>query len=57
MQRLLNSKKDTPWPRRCGGRGISKTIFEGCDCVIAFDEYKLGLDGMEKDITELRDSL
>jgi len=25
--------------------------------VIAFDEYKLGLDGMEKDITELRDSL
>ncbi len=56
MQRLLNSKK-IPLPRRCGGRGISKTIFEGCDCVIAFDEYKLGLDGMEKDITELRDSL
>jgi len=25
--------------------------------VIAFDEYKLGLEGMEKDITELRDSL
>ena len=56
MQRLLNSKK-IPLPRRCGGRGISKTIFEGCDCVIAFDEYKLGLDGMEKDISELRDSL
>ena len=27
------------------------------DIVIAFDEYKLGLEGMQKDITELRDSL
>ncbi len=29
----------------------------GSDNVIAFDEYKLGLEGMKKDITELRDSL
>ncbi len=32
-------------------------LTKGCDNVIAFDEYKQGLDGMEKDITDLRDSL
>lgn len=35
----------------------NRKFFEGCENVIAFDEYKLGLDGMEKDITELRGSL
>ena len=34
-----------------------KYIFKGCENVIEFDEYKLELDGMKKDITDLRDSL
>ena len=41
-----------------GGRYAAENIlYLGSDNVIAFDEYKLGLDGMEKDITDLRDSL
>lgn len=35
-----------------------KNIIKGSDTVIvAFDEYRLSLEGMEKEITELRDSL
>ncbi len=34
-----------------------KYIIKGCEDVIEFDEYKLELDGMKKDITDLRDSL
>ena len=41
-----------------GGRYAAENIlYLGSDNVIAFDEYKIGLDGMEKDITDLRDSL
>ena len=38
-----------------GARAVSYTHLG--DKVIAFDEYKIGLENMEKDITELRDSL
>ncbi len=34
-----------------------KFKFKGSDIVIEFDEYKIELENMKKDITDLRDSL